>query len=735
MQQCYRPNPLLLAVVLLGVPLGTTFGADISGSVEAGSGYLNRDAGRFRNFSGVNDQGFTPFLDFAVQSKPAPASGETCYWRFEGEHLGLAIGRLTAEIGDQGRERLRLQWRSIPTFQFNDARTPVRGAGTVALSLPSSWQASGQTTAGMSTLQENLIDLSLEQKRHSFRLDYRRLLHPAWNVDGEVRREHVSGTRALGAVTGATGGNSRAALLPAPIDYETYTAALGLGFSSRALRLRLGYQGSFFSNAASSLFWPTLYGQHPQWAPGIGFPDGRNQLALEPDNQAHALSLGGSLVLSPSQRLHVDAALGRQRQNQAFMPYTINPTLLQGAALPLTSLDGRIGTARLDLRLSSRPSPGLNLVTRLNYRDRDNRTPIAAFQRVRGDAVVQQDFNDARLNRPYSLSEAKAGVDASYRLGRRLRLESGLEHVRTERTYSETRDMSENILRLGLRGNASDTLALAAEYRHQRRRTDDYVNNRPLVATHVPGTIEAEDFENHPLLRKYYLSARDRDQARLHANWQALSVVSVGAALAFSRDEYPDGFFGLNSSILRSATLDFSYAPGQNLRLSGFYNHDRYENEQSGRAFRGNVPADVQNPARNWFVTASDRFNTLGLGFGREQLPIHFGSTQVPGLLDLNLDLSHSRSSGDFVNSTGPALNSAPLPALATRLDNLTLSARYTWNARSSVRLALIREHYRSEDFALDGVTPATVASVLLLGQASPHYQATWTTLSYRYDF
>jgi len=724
-----------LTLSLLMAALSTPASAQVAGSVEASSGYLDQDAWRFGNFAGVNGKGLVPIFDFSLQSRPPADSNTTPYWRIEGQRLGLETGRLALEAGEEGRQSLRLHYRRLSSYQFDDARTPVRGIGTAALQLPARWQATGSTTAGMMDLNESLVDVNLWQRRHSLKLDYQRLLHPAWTLQTGFRHERVDGTRVLGAVTGATGGNARAALLPAPTDYDTRTASIELAYAGTDLHWHLSYQGSVFANGTRALTWPTLYAQHPQWAAGSGFPEGRNQLALEPDNHAQQLRTGGSLILSPTQRLQLDAALGSQRQNAAFLPYTINTALLPMLEVPRETLQGRVDTARLDLRLHSRLGRRLNLVSRLAYRDRDNRTPIAAFQRVRGDAVTQQPWADARLNRPYGLSETRAAIDGTYRLNARLRLESGLEQLHTERNYSEITHMREATAKLGLRSSIGSKVVLVGEYRHQRRRSDDYLGNRPYLETHVPGTVGTDTFENHPLLRKYYLSVRDRNQARLQTSWQMLPTLSFGAVLAWSRDDYPEGFLGLNQSTLRSGTLDFNYDIAGNLRINGFWNRDQYRNAQSGRAFRGSVPEDAWNPERNWQITATDRFNTWGLGLGREQLRLRLGRWQAPGILDLKMEFSHSRSSGRFNNSTGSALASANLPALGTQLDNIDISALYAWSARSSLRLAFIHERYDSRDFALDGVGPATVASVLLPGSSSPRYRANWLTLGYRYDF
>ena len=709
--------------------------ARVEGAVSASLGYLNNDAYQYGNHAGVNEQGAAPYLDLNLRYRATPDSGDTTYWRVEGERLGLDTPRFSLEAGEQGRQRLRLDFREIPRYRFDDARTPLQGAGSAVLTLPQNWQATDATTAGMGTLQENLYEVNLWQKRRSLALDYRRGLGAQWTLDVDFRRDTVQGTRALGGVSGATGGNVRALLLPGSLDYETHLAGLSLAYLGDNMRWTLGYHGSFFSNGDRSVVWPTPFAAHPQWAAGTGYPDGLNQMATEPDNQAHQLRASGSYTFTRSTRLYLDAVLGRQSQNEQFLPYTINPQLAVSEALPLDSLEARVNTSRLDLRLSSRPMSRLNLMTRIGYRDRDNRTPVAAFQRVRGDAVDQQPFVDARLNRPYGLTETKASIDATWRFSGRVRLEAGYGITETDRDYSEVETTREHAVSVGLRSTQLDSLALALSYQHMRRRTDDYVGNRPYIQTHVPGSIDAEDFENHPLLRKYYLSERDRDQLRLHADWYPLEQLSLGAALAWNRDDYPSGYFGLNKSQLLSATFDISYTPAEDFRLSAFYTRDRYRNDQAGRAFRGSVPADAFDPERNWQVTATDHFETVGLSLDREQLRPRLGNWQSPGTLDLSVQLSHSRSQGEIGTEAGPALTNAPLPDLGTRLNTATVAARYHLSAQSSLRFALERELYRSSDFAFDDVEPDTLANVLLFGQSSPRYKATWVSLSYRYQY
>ncbi len=392
------------------------------------------------------------------------------------------------------------------------------------------------------------------------------------------------------------------------------------------------------------------------------------------------------------------------------------------------------GSTTLILRVTSRPLPRLNLVGRVRYRDRDNRTPRNFYQRVRNDAENQQAFEDARINRPYSRTTTKFSADASYRLTRDLRLQGGYEYTDTDRDFSEVNSSEEQGISGGIRYRGLSALVITLDYSHQRREANRYVGNRPLMETHVPGTVDPEeDFENHPLLRKYYLSDRDRDRLRLRGDFFVLPELNLGLSAAWNRDDYRDSSFGLNDSDMLSYTLDASYVPSDQVRLSAFVTIDRYQSRQSSRSFRGFAPAEAFDPERNWRVKAEDCFETVGISFDLEHLQRHLDWLQ--GRLDLGVELTYSRSRGDIDVGVGPALEAAPLPELATRRSTLRLDARYQLSERASLGLALEHERYRSRDFALDGVAPDAIGNVLTLGYESPDYRATWTTLSYKYRF
>lgn len=247
--------------------------------------------------------------------------------------------------------------------------------------------------------------------------------------------------------------------------------------------------------------------------------------------------------------------------------------------------------------------------------------------------------------------------------------------------------------------------------------------------------MDPEAFENHPNLRRYYLADRDRDRVQIRADVHPAQDWHLGAAFAFSRDDYREDLFGLDESRLRSWMLDAGYVPSDELRLSAFYHHDRYANAQRARSFTA-APGTADDPARDWSVDSRDIHETWGVSLDFEGLaPIIDTAAAAGHGMDLRLEYSDSRSRGKIGVETGPALAAADLPNLSTHLQVLRITATQRISEAARIRFAFEHERYRSRDFALDGVAPDSVAQVLLFGEASPRYRANWFTLSYLHRF
>ena len=146
----------------------------------------------------------------------------------------------------------------------------------------------------------------------------------------------------------ATFGFAESAILPVAFNYKTDDFGLSLGYRGDRLQYNIAYAGSLFKNDADAITWDN---------PFAGSPD-RGQIAEAPDNQSHQISARLGYQLSDRTRLGAQLAFGRLTQDQAYLPYTINPAIVT-PALPANSLNGRVDTTQAKLNINSRPTPRL----------------------------------------------------------------------------------------------------------------------------------------------------------------------------------------------------------------------------------------------------------------------------------------------------------------------------------------------------------------------------------------
>jgi MtrB/PioB family decaheme-associated outer membrane protein len=705
--------------------------------VEIGLGYLDDAEFRYGRYTGLVSPGLEPWFEFRLRSQPVWDSGETAWWQAEGTRLGQDARSLTLAVGQYGRQRLSLGFAQIPRYQSDSASTPYLVSGTGFLTLPAGWETTGNTTANLPSLGTGLEDVNLRERRTRMTLGYQRELAETWQFNADYRHERKEGRRARGGTTGNTGGNARAALLPVPIDFTTEVVDLAVTRAGSRSTTALSYSGSFFRNAVPSVSWQSAFGEHPQWAAGTGHPSGVGRLSLEPDNSFHQLSLAGVYALRSATRITVGLALGTMLQDEPFLPYTVNPLLTVSEPLPRSSLDGQVDITRFNVGVSARPAQALQVNASYRYEDRDDRTPRDAYQLIRSDSENQRAAELARLNRPYSLREHRWQADVGYRITRGLRVQGGYRYLEQQRDFSEIDRSREHRYSAGLRVSALQPLALSVDLLHARRSVGEYIGNRPLIDTRVPGTVGEDEFENHPLLRKYYLADRDRDGVRLRADLPVGASASFGVSASHHRDDYRNSVFGLTRATMRTATLDGAFSPAENLQLTAFYTWDRHTSDQAARSFNA-TPAQAADPERNWRVAGRDRFDTIGTtldiaGLERwwDWLARRSDGRPVPA----GLEAVYADSHGAIDVGAGPALVTAELPALRTKLNFYRLHASWPLRNDAQLRFALEHERYRSRDFGYDGVIPGTIPNVLDLGHESPGYSVNWIVVSYRARF
>lgn len=706
---------------------------EVRSEVEFGGAYVSEDSFRFGKYTGLRKKDPYLLLDLDIKKRGPYDSDSTEYWRLQGDNLGLESRFAEFEYGRQGDFSTYILYDQIPVYHTETARTPFNGAGGGLLSLPPNWVA-GQNTRGMPQLIPSLKQFDVEHDRKRVGVGFDKLLNSRWSVNTNYQYETKQGTKAISGVIGNTGGNPRAAILPEPIDYNEHKFDVALNYTTRKQQFKVAYYLSLFGNDQNSLTWQNPYSAINGWDPSAGFPSGQGRLALPPDNEYHQVTATYGNNLSDATRLVADFAYGIMTQDESLQPFTVNPALAASIVnpLPRSSLDGEIRNLLLNLQIASRPTPKLHWKGQLRYEDRDNKTPRDAYNYIGGDSQ-RQDFSldggRIRLNEPYSREELKVALDGGYRVASRTELSGGLEFRRTDRTFTEREEADDKILRLGAQTRASTKVSALLRYERSDRDGSTYIGEEPFVSSNTPEAVAATPggFENLPGLRKYYLADRVRDKVNLLVNYMPQERWNLGFGANYINDDYKESEFGLKESKIEQYTLDATYMATERTSVYGFANTEKFKSEQDGRAFTGIAKlAQSSDPRRNWNAKHRDDVDSFGIGFTHNV---------IKSKLDIGADYVYSKSTGKVDVTTGPALSSAPLPDLKTKLHSFKLYGDYKIKPDMFLRLRYWYEKYDSEDWAVDNVQPNTLANVITLGETSPDYDVHVIGLSLLYRF
>jgi MtrB/PioB family decaheme-associated outer membrane protein len=702
----------------------------VDNEISIGLYFLDDDSYRYGKYTGLIDDGVEALIDFRIEKRPDWNGGDTSRWRFQAWRLGLDSRRVEFKFNKQGTHSFKAEYREIPNYRFSDGMTPYRGVGSNTLVLASDWAiAEGSSnTRGFLTLNESLANLKVDTKRKRLDLSYSRKLGRTWSLDVDYLHEQKKGVRTIGSIFGYTGGNPRAVILPAPVDYNTDNIEAMFRYATTRVQFGIGFFASFFSNDKTSLTWQNAYGHHSQWQESVHFPSAQGRLALEPDNSYLQFKANVGYNLAPSTRLSADISFGEMEQNERILPFTVNPELDVHTPIPLASTHASIDTAMVNLRLTSQLARRMGLALSYHLDDRDNKTPRAVYPYIGGDSQNQRPDEDGRINLPYSYKNQKADAIVTYRFGGGVRFKGGIEYSDIEREYSEVSDADELAWLAGIRFSGMETASLSFNYRNSTRDVDAYIGNVPLIESHIPGTVAEDEWENHPLLRKYFLTDRDRDEIRFRADVFPNAKVNFGLAGSYFNDDYDDGFFGLNEAKIRALTLDMGWYPAKNTSLTAYYTREMYDSSQSSRSFRNTSGA--ADPDNNWFANTEDEVDTYNVSLIFSDI----GADKGWKSFSLGFDYTYSKTES-LIDVTAATAATAPLPALKTKLRSISGWASLAVGERSSIRLSVEGSQLDTDDFGLDNVVPDTLANVLTLGESAANYDLILVSGSWTYRF
>ncbi len=658
------------------------------GNVDASVLHVSEDSARFGDYTGLDEKGVYGNADADIMYR----AGGGYAVSLNARDVGLDSRSIDLQAGRQGSWVVDLTWDEIPRRLDDSGRTVYSGLGSDTLTLPTGW-VRGNFTSDMGALDASLRNFNLgwDRKTSGLGIEF---------IQSERLRYEAEWTRQTKQGRGLTWGNflGTATDLAKPLDYETNAVDAALVYAASNWNVRLGYYGSFFSNKDTTLTWDNPFNG----------PD-RGRAAMAPDNSYNQAIISGAYRFSTwNSTLNASYARGRMEQDDSLLAYTINPALVT-QPLPIDSFDGRADTTAANLRWTARPVDRLRVSGEYRYNERDNKSGQYEWAAVQADAFATIPF----VNPAYSFENRDLSFMADYRFSSLVSGAAGWGQKVRKRDYQNVDRTEEDSYWARLRFRPFSELTVSARAETSSRDASEYQQ--------LPTT--GAGAEQNPLLRKYYLTDRDRDLLQVQADIVAGARGSVSLSYEDAKDRYDASEVGLTASDYDQFTADASLRLWESTMLSAYFSRANYDSATVGA---GSFLAP-NTAAPNWEGRTRDRHDVHGLAFSWPGL--------ADGKLDLRADWSRADTTGNITIENPLGAAGTPFPELRSKLTGAQLMADYHLNARWTLNAGWRWEKFSADDWSKDGVEPATIANVLTFGAQTLDYDVNVFLLGFRYNF
>lgn len=688
-----RRTPLAAAIAAILLPAAATAQVDTSNwkcqycpfpagyraEYEAGATDVSDTAARYGNGTGYDEDG--TYLDLGGEGSYAKGGTRMSWYA---EDLGLDSRVVDISVARPGTFSVDLGYSELPYRLFGTTRTPYARSGD-AYNLPSGW-VRAPVTSGMSALNGSLKPAEIGNDRSV--LEFGASYLPTRDIDvyANYRRQERDGIRIMSGANFTQG-----AYIPRAIDDYTDEIDVGAKYSQDTFDVTLAYYASLYGNRANYLLWDN---------PFTSFAGAdAERTALEPDNSFQQVSLSGTYRADAWDTIvAVSVATGRGEQDANLLPYTSNPNL--ASPLPRTSLDGKVDTSNYALTITASPLAKARVKLSYRYDDRNNKTPVSDWSRVITDSFIS---GDTEQNIPYSFQRGRLNLSGSYRLFDTVTLLGGYDHTALDRDYQEVASQTEDEGWGKLRWKPTPYLEANFRGGASKRDIDKY------------DTGVAMDLDQNPLMRKYNLAYRFREfgEVSLGASLPQYPV-SVGMTWFRADDSYTHSELGMTESQEDRYTFDFSWAVNKKTSVYLTLGNESIDAEQVGsETFAGPM----------WTARHKDDFQNYGGGLTLSGIADKF---------DLSVDFGHGVGE-TRIRYTDMVIVPDQLPRLISDVDTTDVTATYHHSERLSFEFAARYENLDVHDWALDGVRPATIPTVLTMGARSYDYNIWAFGLSARY--
>lgn len=533
-----------------------------------------------------------------------------------------------------------------------------------------------------------------------------------WDMKAEYTHVDKTGSRPMGMAFVGSGGNSRE--IPEPIDQTVQGLRLVQSYARDRYQLVGSYDLSVFTNNLTS-----VTSDNP-WAVTDGTTmSSRGRTSLAPSNVAHTLAGTGALELPYSTRVTTSGSYGWWKQNEPYIPGTINSTITDNRlSLIPQSLGGIAQTSMFAASFSSRPVSPLNFTGHFHsYVFRDHATGTVMPIMITNDRSISP--ADSGERDPFRRDNADIG--ASWRLPLMSATLSGSYNWEKMTLDSVTRNISgysETGPRAVLNFTGIESATLRMSYSKAWRRADDY----HVLDNGVQG------FE------RFYLADRDRERLNIMADVTPIDAITIGGTWQVGHDRYPSSTYGMQSDKNTAVGTDVSYAPSTRVTLGAGWEREIFDDLQKNQYLYRVSGQNVYNPTFQWFAHNLDHNTTTSANAMVVIIPdrLEIGGTYERSRARFRMLANNPQTPTGGTTAQNTSATAHDFPDVTQTLQPVTAWLQYSLRADWAISLRYQGELFNQNDFRTVGLNPA-VGTFDFLGNNYMNYNARYLTLSVSY--
>ncbi len=631
------------------------------------------------------------------------------------KNVGYSDQSYLADLSKAGEHYLTLGWDQTPHVYSTSARTLYNGVGTNALTLPAGignqlytgvggagavipLGPPGDPAAVKSIIDANVHRTDLGIRRDTASAEYRWTPTDAWDIKANYSNMHRSGTQVDGVVMSAGESGVRVDA-PKPVNDTTHNFGLngeyaGTSFWGQKFNFKLAYNGSVYKDRDDSYtvqnpFCQDSGGLSACPAPAVDELSSYNfaRMSLPPDNQANALTATLGAELPSKSRYMGTVSYTMMRQNQNFLPFTINPDLGLSptgapwnsiAALPASSLNGAINTLLSNNVMTTQITPDLKSKLSYRYYDYANNTPEIYFPDWVGvDIMPHLSGGDLANVRSLSISYTRqnAGADLNWRPTRQWNVGIAYGWERYDRRREDVDVTNENSGKVYANWKPTNWITARGSWSYSQRRYDTYDYAGFVKAVQWPEAMPNDGHVYSTAYRQFFLDNRDRNIGKFSVAVDVAPNFVVTPTAGWRNDDFnlnPATELGLLRNHSWNAGVEAAYAVTPDTRLLFSYMREHRNQLVASTSMNEDAPATPPPFPADSYYTANvqDNVNTFIVAADH---------ALIPNKLDLKLGYTFSRAvnSQPIIFADGHTPDGGQFPDVKTTFQRLDALLKY----------------------------------------------------------